>query len=140
MIGKETTRFRLQKDEAPGNLLLADAANTLDEVVVIGYGTQKKKDITGSVTVSGHEAEPEGGWLAWENYLQANKDSSLMLNGSAETELSFQVNAKNNLSNVKITRSVSAKHDKEVIRLIKEGPKWKLLKGKKARVTITIKF
>ena len=31
-------------------ILLPDASNTLNDVVVIGYGTSKKKDLTGSVT------------------------------------------------------------------------------------------
>ncbi|HTE23474.1 carboxypeptidase-like regulatory domain-containing protein [Flavitalea sp.] len=140
MVGRETTRFRLQKDDIANNLLLPDVDNTLNEVVVIGYGTQRKKDITGSVTVSRREAEPEGGWLVWDKYLQTNKDSSLVLNGSAETELSFQVTAKNKLTQFRVIRSISAKHDQEVIRLVKEGPKWKLRKGKKAAVTITMRF
>jgi len=30
--------------------------------------------------------------------------------------------------------------DAEAIRLIKEGPAWKLLKGKKAVATVTVRF
>ncbi len=38
------------------NIILKSAANKLDDVVVIGYGTSKKSDLTGSVTsVSGDE-------------------------------------------------------------------------------------
>lgn len=38
------------------NVVLAEDANQLDEVVVIGYGTMKKSDLTGSVTtVSGKD-------------------------------------------------------------------------------------
>ena len=33
------------------NIALSDNLNKLDEVVVIGYGTQKKSDLTGSVSV-----------------------------------------------------------------------------------------
>src|SRR5574344_1053296 len=32
------------------NIVLKDDSKTLDEVVVVGYGTQKKSDVTGSVT------------------------------------------------------------------------------------------
>ena len=31
-------------------LFLTEAASELDEVVVVGYGTVKKRDLTGSVT------------------------------------------------------------------------------------------
>lgn len=38
------------------NVLLASAGQALNEVVVIGYGTQKKRDLTGSIaTISGNE-------------------------------------------------------------------------------------
>lgn len=32
------------------NVVLSEAASELDEVVVVGYGTVKKRDLTGSVT------------------------------------------------------------------------------------------
>jgi hypothetical protein len=140
MAGSETTRFRIQKNDEANQLILPDATNELSEVVVIGYGTQRKKNITGAVTVDNKKAEPEGGWIALEEYLQKNKDSTLNLNGTAETTLSFQVNTKNDLTHFRVIKSVSSRHDQDVIRLIKEGPKWKLLKGKKATVTITVKF
>lgn len=35
---------------APVNVTLAEDSKALDEVVVVGYGTQKKSDVTGSVT------------------------------------------------------------------------------------------
>lgn len=35
---------------APINVTLAEDSKALDEVVVVGYGTQKKSDVTGSVT------------------------------------------------------------------------------------------
>jgi TonB-linked SusC/RagA family outer membrane protein len=38
------------------NVALSSAADTLDEIVVIGYGTQSKKEVTGAVSVLGAEA------------------------------------------------------------------------------------
>ncbi len=38
------------------NLSLASENKSLDEVVVVGYGTQKKRDVTGSVTSVGEKA------------------------------------------------------------------------------------
>ena len=37
-------------DAGPLNIVLQEDTETLDEVVVIGYGTVKKSDLTGSVT------------------------------------------------------------------------------------------
>jgi len=38
-------------NQATINVTMADDSKTLEEVVVVGYGTQKKKDITGSVAI-----------------------------------------------------------------------------------------
>lgn len=38
------------KDNAPLNIQLAQSANNLDEVVVIGYGTQRKRDVTTAIS------------------------------------------------------------------------------------------
>lgn len=37
--------------EVPLRIILSETAEQLDEVVVVGYGTQRKKDLTGSVAV-----------------------------------------------------------------------------------------
>lgn len=43
------------------NVMLADASDSLSEVVVIGYGTVKKKDLTGAVTsLKGADVKTEG--------------------------------------------------------------------------------
>ncbi|WP_298884293.1 TonB-dependent receptor [uncultured Polaribacter sp.] len=41
------------------NVSLDEAAEALDEIVVIGYGSQKKKDVTGAVSVVGQETLDE---------------------------------------------------------------------------------
>ncbi|MEN8203116.1 MAG: SusC/RagA family TonB-linked outer membrane protein [Bacteroidota bacterium] len=48
-IGYETREVQLAGEETSLNLVMHPASETLDEVVVVGYGTQKKSDITGSV-------------------------------------------------------------------------------------------
>ena len=47
-IGYVTVSFKAS--EIPGELVLSEDSELLDEVVVIGYGTVKKKDMTGSVS------------------------------------------------------------------------------------------
>ena len=41
--------------EEPVNIALADNSNSLNEVVVVGYGVQKRKSLTGSVTTVKNE-------------------------------------------------------------------------------------
>lgn len=47
-IGYATVTYKAS--EMPSNIVLAEDAEFLDEVVVIGYGTVKKSDLTGSVS------------------------------------------------------------------------------------------
>jgi TonB-dependent SusC/RagA subfamily outer membrane receptor len=57
-IGFVTKEVRVANDGRL-NIVLAEDVNALEEVVVIGYGTQTKKEITGSVAVVGAETIEE---------------------------------------------------------------------------------
>ena len=41
--------------DGPMEIRMSESTNNLDEVVVVGYGTMKKKDLTGGLTVVGEE-------------------------------------------------------------------------------------
>ncbi len=141
MIGQESRHFKLEKNNSSNRLILPDATADLAEVVVVGYGTQRKRNVTGSTTIVRiQNAEPVGGWTAFETYIEKNKNPSLINDPSQTTSVVFQVNKKDSLSNFKVTKSISPLHDQEAIRLIKDGPKWKLLKGRKTNVSVTINF
>ncbi|NBC06336.1 MAG: SusC/RagA family TonB-linked outer membrane protein, partial [Bacteroidetes bacterium] len=47
------------KDGAPLTVQMLEDAQSLDEVVVIGYGTQKKRDVTGAVSIIDNETIDE---------------------------------------------------------------------------------
>ena len=49
-IGYKEFQFKVTKNETL-NVNLSEAVNTLDEVIVIGYGNKKKRDLTGAVGV-----------------------------------------------------------------------------------------
>ena len=50
-IGYETQEVSVGSSEHAVTVMLRESAKSLNEVVVVGYGTQAKKDITGSVAV-----------------------------------------------------------------------------------------
>ena len=50
-IGFETQEIAVTSSSQTINVTLLEDAESLDEVVVIGYGTQKKKEVTGAVAV-----------------------------------------------------------------------------------------
>ncbi len=120
---------------------MQNAPGQLNEVVVTGYGTQKRRDITGSVTtVTGKTLYPKG-WQTMINYINENKkisNADSVLKG--EETISFEVNRKGKLSSFKVIKSISSSHDANVIRLLKSGPPLQPLNGKKQTFQISISF
>ena len=57
-----------------------------------------------------------------------------------DVEVSFEVLNSGLITNVKVDKSLCNDCDEEVLRLIKEGPKWKVTKGRKARAKVKVKF
>lgn len=49
-LGYQTQEIKVLNAQ-PINIVLVEDAEALDEIVVIGYGTQKKKDVTGAVSL-----------------------------------------------------------------------------------------
>ncbi len=122
-------------------IVLQPASAELDEVVVIGYGTQRKKDVTGSVSVRVLNAEPVVGWDKYNNYLTANKkipDSSAVPHGFVVVR--FTVSRSGKIRNVKIEKSLNKTLDAEAIRLVKNGPAWRVLKGRRAKASVMVGF
>lgn len=49
-IGYETQEIEVYEADEPVTVLLNNDYNALEEIVVVGYGTQKRKELTGAVT------------------------------------------------------------------------------------------
>ena len=50
-VGYETLEVAVSGKTALGNLMLTETSGSLNQVVVVGYASQKKKDLTGAVSV-----------------------------------------------------------------------------------------
>jgi hypothetical protein len=87
-----------------------------------------------------HDAEPVNGWAAFDQYLESNKKTIPGIISAGYVVVSFQVNKKGALSDFKIEQSLSKAYDDEATRLIMQGPAWRLLKGRKARITVMVRF
>jgi hypothetical protein len=142
VTGYGSQNFRLQNNASAMNQLQLQPANAaLDEVVVkpisgkkFGLGSQLPNTVV-------HDAEPVGGWTAFDQYLATNKRTFEGIVSAGNVLVSFEVSKKGVLSGFKIEQSLSKEYDDEAIRLIMQGPSWKLLKkGRKARVTVTVSF
>jgi TonB family protein len=87
--------------------------------------------------------EPEDGWSNYDTYLSNNVTADPSItdkNIHGEVEVTFDVHKDGTLSNVNIAKSLCAACDAEALRVIKEGPQWKVKKGKKDKGKVKVKF
>lgn len=143
-VGFETQNFHLRNKATLNQIILKPAQNNLGEAVVVqSNGAERKKESTAQskdISIKILDAEPVIGWTAYNDYLQKNKkttDDTKNIHGNVV--VSFEVHSKL-VNNFRIEQSLDEDLDAEAIRLIKEGPAWKLLRGKKATVTVTVRF
>ena len=140
-LGFKPVRATVPADSSLSKFQMQNASGALNEVVVTGYATQRKKDVTGSATVVKSENLQPEGWQALNNYINENKkinSADSVLKG--EEIISFEVNKKGKVSSIKIIKSISLSHDAEIIRLLKSGPKLRTADGKKQKYRISIFF
>jgi hypothetical protein len=143
VVGYDQKKVELNSAKFSNEIKLDPSNQSLSEVVVVGYGSQKKKSITEGKELSTkvQDATPVIDWSKYEEYLEKNKKTNDGFKFTAgEVVVSFLVEKKGQLSSFKIEQSLGKREDAEAIRLIKEGPAWKVTKGKKARATVIIRF
>ncbi|HLI93310.1 MAG TPA: hypothetical protein VKU83_06865, partial [Puia sp.] len=120
----------------------------LDEVVVTGFGARRKEatmeapsDDDRSADSAWRFATPAIGRLAYLQYLDSAKKKLALDSTIKGTEtISFLVNRNGSLTAFKIEHSLSPAHDAGILRVVSSGPAWILLKGKRARASVTLTF
>ena len=139
--GFETQNIHLRNKATLNQIVLSQVPASQREVVVQSNGAARKKEsLTNDISIKILDAEPVTGWTAYHQYLEKNKkinDDAKNIHGTVV--VSFDVR-KTWINNFVIEQSLDEELDAEAIRLIKEGPAWKLLKGKKTSVTVAVKF
>ena len=142
--GYGTQNFRLENNATLNQLQLQPANAAIASNEAAAYkGSKYKAAIANKLpNYIVHDAEPIGGWAAFDQYLEKNKKATFNNSASVgQVIVSFEVNKKGIVSGYKIEQSLSKAYDDEAIRLITQGPGWKLLqKVRKARVTVIVRF
>jgi hypothetical protein len=89
-------------------------------------------------------SEPADGWSKYNTYLLNNRREPDLIDKKkltgSEVEVSFDVNPDGSIANIKIEKSNCSTCNKEAIRIIQEGPKWKSKTGKTERTRFTVQF
>ncbi|MBI5372116.1 MAG: carboxypeptidase-like regulatory domain-containing protein [Sphingobacteriales bacterium] len=141
-IGFENRQVQL-RNNLPGNqVVLQDDRKGLNTLVV----SNQKPNATARAqrnNVQLEEPEPADGWDNYDTYLANNLnipgEYRNKPDANASVEVSFEVDKNGEPVNIRVEKSLCDKCDKEAIRLIKEGPKWKR-NTKNGRTTVTIPF
>jgi hypothetical protein len=145
-VGYEQASMFLNTENKKGNFIqLQPQAASLNEVEIVGYGSKRKEIMRQNIDAE-HKAlslvaVPAVGWPAYKEYLESGKQSANLdstLRG--DETISFIVNKKGELSSFKVEQSISPAHDSATIRMIKQGPAWQLLSGKKARARVILTY
>ncbi len=143
-VGYQPTKITLRNPNDPlsNHIILQPKESALNEVVVSGYGNRKKAAETSKdLPVKALETEPSVGWNEYNAYLSKNKRvSDDNKNTHGQVVVTFDVYEKGKMRNFRIEKSLDDDLDEEAIRLVKEGPAWRLLTGKKAKASVTVAF
>lgn len=86
-------------------------------------------------------AEPVGGWPLFEKYLVANTrlpGNAPVLKG--KVVIKFSIHKDGHIEDLKVSQSLHPLYDKEALRLIKEGPKWKRLAAGNTEMETIVSF
>jgi TonB family protein len=121
-IGFVSQKVALENRSEVNVQLTADVSQ-LSEVVVTGYGYTTPSDREPVVRL----AEPVGGRRAYNKYLDANvqyPEEAKAQNVKGRVTLQFTVHTDGSLDEFNILKGLGYGCDEEVIRLVKEGPKW----------------
>jgi len=150
LVGYKQTLVPLNPNTLINNVIQLDEAKaSLNEVVVTGYGAQRKETFAAAPSDAGKErldsswlkVAPVIGALAYQQYLDTAKRSLKLDSTIFGTErISFQVDQKGQITEFKIEHSLSPAHDAGVIQLINTGPSWHLLHGRKGRAVVSVNF
>lgn len=92
-IGYKTQEVSLENRSSDTTLdvTMEEDFTSLDEVVVVGYGTQQKKDITGSVAVVGKEAMESRPNSQFGNLIQGKIAGVQVLSSSGKPSAGFNI-------------------------------------------------
>jgi hypothetical protein len=119
-------------------IVLKEASTSLNEVVVMA----RKKPVGGGVNTDAFvrsDSMPVGGWAAFNAHLETGRSSRRRIageKGAGVVVLSFSTDKRGTPSKIRVETSLCAACDTEASRVLTSGPKWKLARGKRARVSI----
>ncbi|MBC7890018.1 MAG: energy transducer TonB [Ferruginibacter sp.] len=135
----------LRSDNPQTKIVLAEDELALKDKTLVtgkltGLGQKRRAALVPDTLIN---VEPADGWNNYDTYLTNNLSLSneiLQNKIHGEVEVSFEVKSDGAISNMKIDKSLCNDCDEAALRVIKDGPRWKVKKGEKAMARVKVKF
>ncbi|RAW02971.1 energy transducer TonB [Pseudochryseolinea flava] len=121
-IGMESKEVKVNQENEV-NVAMVNDMTQLNEIVVVGYGAEKVEEDPDRLEF----ATPMGGRAEFKKYLEGNMrypQQALTNEIEGKVTIQFTVQASGDLSDFRVVRGIGYGCDDEVMRLIKNGPKW----------------
>ncbi len=142
-IGLESMEMPVNNSPVVDASMNQDMAQ-LSEVVVTGFGEVGNN---GPANTTFQMAEPVGGRRAFKKYLEDKliyPQQAIANNVEGKVTIQFIVEPTGKLSNFNVVKGIGSGCDEELIRLIKQGPRWSATKRNdelvKSRVRVRMRF
>lgn len=137
----------LSNKERKETIVLEQDQQQLSEVVVTSADSRKvtkKSKSAASTNINAGDLErdqsiPAEGWASFQQYISRNKkqpQNKLLVPQFGAVVLQFKVNAKGRPEKIKVISSTCKSCEDEAKRLLREGPNWTYLNGKKTSWSI----
>lgn len=138
-LGFETSNVQLNHTN-PENKIQLEEDKSISATVLDTAKRNTNRSRNSTMTLD--EPEPADGWNNYDMYLANNlkvPEPFKSKQSGGTVELTFEVDEMGVPYNIKVRKSLCGSCDKEAIRLIKEGPRWKR-KMKKGKAIVTVSF
>ena len=106
-----------------GDVVMKADTELLSEVVVVGFGTQRKISTVGSVSKE-KDSIPTFGETEFKKYFEENYDKTICTNEPISFNVEFFVNAQGQPGNIVIKENSCPELETEIKRLLLGSPKW----------------
>ncbi|NQX42223.1 CarboxypepD_reg-like domain-containing protein [Pedobacter steynii] len=145
----------------PMNIRLAESTSALAEVVMTANAAQRSKKTADSnrikaensgnvlsgkvagVQITDHKESvslPDGGWNKWARYIRRKSKFNAAPVLNRQVELSFIVGTDRKATDIKVLNGIDEAYNEEAIRLVLDGPKWKVPANPTNRVILSMVF
>jgi hypothetical protein len=148
-VGYASKKITLQNAQPQQKIVLDEAVVVLKEFKSSKSKAATKEDAMRKAQQKeleeqmDEDAEPVNGWAnynnyLWDNVIQNNAIADKQVHGIVEVFI--KLNNDGAITKAKVTKSLCPECDAEAVRLVKQGPKWKIKNKRDNKARVKVKF